>query len=120
MRHGEGLQVLGRIDDAFDLTHPDLAANFIAGRDFVDDDNDPGADSNGILDHGTLVAKLFFHVSTERQMANLRERQADPWKRHLLSEEDVAGLGQRDMSALAAYLLGVHELVAHGDVALVR
>lgn len=47
-------------------------------------------------DHGTLVAKLFFHVSAERQMANLRERQADPWKRHLLSEEDVAGLGQRE------------------------
>lgn len=47
-------------------------------------------------DHGTLVAKLFFHVSAESQMATLRERQADPWRRHLLSEEDVAGLGQRD------------------------
>jgi polyphosphate kinase 2 (PPK2 family) len=43
-----------------------------------------------------LVAKLFFHVSAESQMATLRERQADPWRRHLLSEEDVAGLGQRD------------------------
>jgi polyphosphate kinase 2 (PPK2 family) len=47
-------------------------------------------------DHGTLVTKLFFHVSAENQMATLRERQADPWKRHLLSEEDVAGLGQRE------------------------
>ena len=47
-------------------------------------------------DHGTLVAKLFFHVSAESQMATLRERQADPWLRHLLSEEDAAGLGQRD------------------------
>ena len=47
-------------------------------------------------DHGTLVTKLFFHVSAENQMATLRERQADPWRRHLLSEEDVAGLGQRE------------------------
>ena len=47
-------------------------------------------------DHGTLVAKLFFHVSAENQMATLRDRQADPWRRHLLSEEDVAGLGQRE------------------------
>ena len=47
-------------------------------------------------DHGTLVVKLFFHVSAERQLATLRERQDDPWRRHLLSEEDVAGLGQRE------------------------
>ena len=47
-------------------------------------------------DHGTLVAKLFFHVSAERQMTTLRERQADPWKRHLLSGEDAAALGNRD------------------------
>ncbi|HVF37699.1 MAG TPA: polyphosphate kinase, partial [Sphingomicrobium sp.] len=47
-------------------------------------------------DHGTAVVKLFFHVSAERQVNRLRERQADPWWRHLLSEEDVAGLGQRD------------------------
>ena len=47
-------------------------------------------------DHGTMVAKLFFHVSAEKQMENLRQRQEDPWRRHLLSEEAVAGLGQRD------------------------
>ena len=47
-------------------------------------------------DHGTLVVKLFFHVSAERQLATLRERQQDPWRRHLLPDEDVVGLGQRD------------------------
>ena len=47
-------------------------------------------------DHGTLIVKLFFHISGERQVATLRERQEDPWRRHLLSEEDVAGLGQRE------------------------
>jgi len=47
-------------------------------------------------DHGTLVAKLFFHVSAEQQIATLRERQQDPWKRYLMSDEDVADLGKRD------------------------
>ena len=47
-------------------------------------------------DHGTLVIKLFFHVSAERQLATLRERQQDEWRRHLLSEDDFAGLGQRE------------------------
>ncbi|MFA5939187.1 MAG: S8 family peptidase [Sinimarinibacterium sp.] len=55
-RVGDPAVVVAVIDDAFDLTHPDLAANFIAGRDFVGDDNDPSPDSNGVLDHGTLVA----------------------------------------------------------------
>ena len=47
-------------------------------------------------DHGTLVVKLFFHVSAERQRARLAERQEDPWQSHLLTQEDLAGLGQRD------------------------
>jgi polyphosphate kinase 2 (PPK2 family) len=59
-------------------------------------------------DHGTLVAKLFFHVSAERQAANLRERQEDPWLRHVLSQDAVAGLGQRDLT-----LDVVHDLFAH-------
>jgi len=59
-------------------------------------------------DHGTLVAKLFFHVSAERQAANLRERQDHPWLRHILSQDAVAGLGQRDRT-----LEVVHDLFAH-------
>jgi len=47
-------------------------------------------------DHGTLVIKLFFHVTAEQQAANLQERQDDPWRRHLLSQDAVAGLAQRD------------------------
>ncbi|QDP20275.1 polyphosphate kinase 2 family protein [Sphingomonas xanthus] len=49
-------------------------------------------------DHGTIVAKLFFHVSADQQIARLRERQADPWERHLLGEEDLVGLGERDQT----------------------
>lgn len=59
-------------------------------------------------DHGTLVAKLFFHVSAERQAANLRERQDDLWLRHILSQNAVDGLGQRDRT-----LDVVHDLFAH-------
>ena len=61
-------------------------------------------------DHGTLVIKLFFHVAAERQLATLRERQEDPWRRHLLSEEDVAGLGQRERTVEV-----LHELFKQTD-----
>jgi len=47
-------------------------------------------------DHGTLVVKLFFHVTGETQLERLKERQQDPWQRHLLTQEDVGGLGHRD------------------------
>lgn len=61
-------------------------------------------------DHGTLVVKLFFHVTAERQAANLTERQEDPWRRHLISQEAVAGLSQRDRNIEV-----LHDLFAHTD-----
>ena len=61
-------------------------------------------------DHGTLMVKLFFHVTAERQAANLQARQKDPWRRHLLSQEAVAGLSQRDRN-----LEVLHDLFAHTD-----
>ena len=61
-------------------------------------------------DHGTLVVKLFFHVTAERQAANLRQRQEDPWRRHLLSPGAVAGLNQRDRN-----LEVLHDLFANTD-----
>lgn len=61
-------------------------------------------------DHGTLVAKLFFHVTVERQAANLQERQEDPWMRHLRTNEPLISLSQRDLA------LGVlHEVFAQTD-----
>ena len=61
-------------------------------------------------DHGTLVIKLFFHVAAERQLATLRQRQEDPWRRHLLSKEDAAGLGQRERTVEV-----LHELFKQTD-----
>lgn len=61
-------------------------------------------------DHGTLVVKLFFHLTAEQQAANLIERQEDPWRRHLLSQATVAGLAQRDRN-----LEVLHDLFANTD-----
>lgn len=47
-------------------------------------------------DHGTMITKLFFHVTAERQAANLRQWQEDPWLRHLKDHQPLIGLGQRD------------------------
>lgn len=47
-------------------------------------------------DHGTMIAKLFFHVTPERQAANLRARQDDPWLRHLRDEQPIIGPANRD------------------------
>jgi polyphosphate kinase 2 (PPK2 family) len=38
-------------------------------------------------DHGTLIAKLFFHVGEAVQARRLRERAADPWLRWTLEDE---------------------------------
>ena len=61
-------------------------------------------------DHGTLLIKLFFHLTADRQAANLRERQDDPWRRHLLSQATVAGLALRERN-----LEVLHDLFAHTD-----
>lgn len=61
-------------------------------------------------DHGTLLIKLFFHVTAERQAENLREWQEDPWRRHLLSPEAVAGVTMRERN-----LEVLHEIFEHTD-----
>jgi polyphosphate kinase 2 (PPK2 family) len=47
-------------------------------------------------DHGTMIAKLFFHVTSERQAASLRARQEDPWLRHLRDFQPLVGPNHRD------------------------
>ena len=54
-RAGRGNVVIAIIDDAFETTHPDLAANMVAGYDFVDNDSDPRPASSS-ESHGTAVA----------------------------------------------------------------
>lgn len=47
-------------------------------------------------DHGTMIAKLFFHVTPERQAANLRAREDDPWLRHVRDFQPIIGPANRD------------------------
>jgi polyphosphate kinase 2 (PPK2 family) len=47
-------------------------------------------------DHGTMIAKLFFHVTPEKQAASLRARQEDPWLRHLQDYQPIIGPGNRE------------------------
>ena len=47
-------------------------------------------------DHGTMIAKLFFHVSPERQAANLRAREEDPWLRHVRDFQPIVGPTHRE------------------------
>lgn len=47
-------------------------------------------------DHGTLIVKMFFHMSAERQAAVMRERQDDPWLHHLMSKGAAEAMSRRD------------------------
>lgn len=50
-------------------------------------------------DHGTMIVKLFFHVSAEVQQERIRERLADPWCAGALSASDLERVRQRDLYA---------------------
>jgi polyphosphate kinase 2 (PPK2 family) len=54
-------------------------------------------------DHGTLIVKLFFHVSAEEQQHRLRERLADPWRRHLVGEEHALTGDERERTTEALH-----------------
>jgi len=60
-------------------------------------------------DHGTLIVKLFFHITAEQQLQRLRERQADPWRRHLV-EDALPTRDARERSTAA-----LHDLFAQTD-----
>ena len=46
-------------------------------------------------DHGTMIVKLFFHVTAERQAANLQAWMEDPWLRHLKELQPLVAMGQQ-------------------------
>ena len=61
-------------------------------------------------DHGTLIVKLYFHVSADQQLQQFRERQADPWRRHLPEAEAPPTRDERERTIAA-----LHELFAQTD-----
>lgn len=46
-------------------------------------------------DHGTLIVKLFFHITVETHLERLRAAEADPWRGELIDPSEVARLEQR-------------------------
>jgi len=61
-------------------------------------------------DHDTLIVKLYFHVTGDARAARMRERQDDPWRRHLLSHDDLADDPNR-----AHTIEVLHDLFAQTD-----
>jgi AMP-polyphosphate phosphotransferase len=61
-------------------------------------------------DHGTLLIKLFFHVSAEVQRERLHERGEHPWRRWTLSADDL-----RSNAAREGYLGAWHEMFDQTD-----
>lgn len=52
-------------------------------------------------DHGTLIVKLFLHLSPETQVERLRAQGNHPWRRWLIDPAEVRGLENRDEHAAA-------------------
>jgi polyphosphate kinase 2 (PPK2 family) len=46
-------------------------------------------------EHGTVIVKLFFHLTAPLQAQRLRVRQEDPWRRALVSGSDLRSLDHR-------------------------
>jgi len=47
-------------------------------------------------DNGTVIVKLFFHVSADIQAARINALLCDPWRRHLVTPNDVAEVSMRE------------------------
>ncbi len=61
-------------------------------------------------DYGTLIVKLFFHVSDATQERRITERQDDPWQRHLVGAEEF-----RNPPARIAYCAALVHMLAQTD-----
>jgi len=61
-------------------------------------------------DEGTVLVKLWLHISPEEQMRRFEARQRDPLKRWKISDEDWRNRGQRPL-----YEEAVEEMLEHTD-----
>lgn len=61
-------------------------------------------------DYGTLIVKLFFHITDETQARRVAEREADEWRRHLVGPEEF-----RTPQARAAYRASLIQMLAQTD-----
>ncbi len=61
-------------------------------------------------DYGTLIVKLFFHVTDATQARRIAEREEDQWLRHLLGPEEL-----RTAAARLAYRAALTQMLAQSD-----
>ena len=61
-------------------------------------------------DYGTLMVKLFFHITDETQARRIAERESDEWQRHLLGPEEL-----RTPPARTAYRTALTQMLAQTD-----
>ena len=61
-------------------------------------------------DYGTLIVKLFFHITDDTQGRRIGERESDEWQRHLVGAEEF-----RAPSARSAYRAALIQMLAQTD-----
>jgi len=61
-----------------------------------------------LVEHGTIVAKFWVHISPEEQLRRFEERQKIPWKMHKITEEDWRNRDKWD-----DYAVAVNDMVQH-------
>lgn len=61
-------------------------------------------------DYGTLIVKLFFHLTSDTQASRIAEREADEWRRHLVGPAEF-----RTAPARAAYRAALVQMLAQTD-----
>jgi len=61
-------------------------------------------------DYGTLIVKLFFHITDETQGRRIAERESDEWQRHLIGAEEF-----RSPPARIAYRAALIHMLAQTD-----
>lgn len=64
------------------------------------------------IDDGTIVIKLFLHITQATQDTRFRRRLAHPWKRWKLGPDDFRNRARRP-----AYLEAMHDMLARTDTA---
>ncbi|PLW69401.1 polyphosphate:AMP phosphotransferase [Pseudohalioglobus lutimaris] len=60
-----------------------------------------------LTSHGTIVAKFFIHISQDEQLARFQAREAQPHKRHKITEEDW-----RNREKWPAYEGAINQMIA--------
>ena len=61
-------------------------------------------------DYGSLIVKLFFHITDETQARRIADRESDEWQRHLVGAEEF-----RNPPARIAYRAALIQMLAQTD-----